>query len=296
MDTTGKILRAIDYIEDNLTHRLGLEAVADCVGLSMAYLDRTFSMMTGLPLHVYLKRRQLTEAARLLSFSDLPIMDIALSAGYENQQAFSNAFRSRYKYAPGSFRKRQLFYPLQQRWDFSEEIAFLSGKANSVSLEFDNAEMTDISGWLRLAGLAVDGYPCFDEREHISAVEKYIKAGQALLAYKGNILVGALLVSPDRGFIDFLGIHPLCRKTELASLLLSKAVHGLLQGSDTVCMTTYRDGDRSDTGYRKFLLDSGFVPSDLSVEFGYPTQKFLFDRKLHEGCTCPVCRSPGKNV
>ena len=47
----------------------------------------------GLTIHDYAKRRQLTEAAKLLVFSAKPIIGIALMSGYESQQAFTDIFK-----------------------------------------------------------------------------------------------------------------------------------------------------------------------------------------------------------
>lgn len=48
----------------------------------------------------------------------------------------------------------------------------------------------------------------------------------------------------------------------------------LLKGKD-ISITTYREGDRADTGHREAILDMGFAEAELLVEFGYPTQRFV---------------------
>ena len=55
----------------------------------------------------------MTEAARQLVFSSQRLLEIAFSAGYESQQAFSDAFRRLYHMSPARFRARGFFYPLQ---------------------------------------------------------------------------------------------------------------------------------------------------------------------------------------
>lgn len=39
--------------------------------------------------------------------------------------------------------------------------------------------------------------------------------------------------------------------------------------------TTYREGDKADTGHRETLTELGFAEAELLIEFGYPTQKFI---------------------
>ena len=48
-------------------------------------------------------------------------------------------------------------------------------------------------------------------------------------------------------------------------------------------MTTYREGDKADTGHRKLLKHLGFAERELLIEFGYPTQRFVISPKEKEG-------------
>ena len=40
-------------------------------------------------------------------------------------------------------------------------------------------------------------------------------------------------------------------------------------------MTTFRAGDKADTGYRDLLKSLGFAERELLIEYGYPTQRFV---------------------
>ena len=70
-------------------------------------------MISGFSVHTYIQRRRLTEAARLLVFTDKPVMEIALFAGYETQQSFTIGFKAMYKCSPRAFRRKKEFFPLQ---------------------------------------------------------------------------------------------------------------------------------------------------------------------------------------
>ena len=85
----------IDYIETHLDGRLELEQMAQAAHYSKYHLHRMFTETVGMTLHDYVQRRQLTEAAKLLVFSQKPILDIALMCGYESQQAFTAVFSYR---------------------------------------------------------------------------------------------------------------------------------------------------------------------------------------------------------
>ena len=89
--TVVSIETVIDYIEANLDGKLDLETVAEAVHYSKYHLHRMFTSTVDMTIHDYVQRRQLTEAAKLLVFSDKPIIEVALICGYESQQAFSTA-------------------------------------------------------------------------------------------------------------------------------------------------------------------------------------------------------------
>ena len=65
------VITAIDYIEEHLSEKLDLDIVANAVHYSKYHLHRTFTTSVGLTMHDYIKRRKLTEAAKLLVFSKI---------------------------------------------------------------------------------------------------------------------------------------------------------------------------------------------------------------------------------
>ena len=50
-----------------------------------------------------------------------------------------------------------------------------------------------------------------------------------------------------------------------------------------ISMTTYREGDKADTGHRDLLKSLGFAERELLTEDGYPTQRFVFLPSNKEG-------------
>ncbi len=260
----------IDFIETHLDGRLNLERTAAAVHYSKYHLHRTFTAVTGMTIHDYAVRRQLTEGARLLAESDRPVLEIALSCGYESQQAFTAAFKEMYKLPPARYRAQGVFYPLQLPLCLEEQgnLAELSGQRIRLSKE------TDIPAWLELARQCVDGYPCLDERDYLRWLRKSIREGQALILKDGDMVLGALGFSRETGNIDFLGIPPQHRKWGIAELFLRELADRYLPGQE-ISMTTYREHDRADTGWRAGLKRLGFEEREKLVEFGYPTQRFV---------------------
>jgi GNAT superfamily N-acetyltransferase len=87
-----------------------------------------------------------------------------------------------------------------------------------------------------------------------------------------------MLFSYKTGSIDFMGTHPLYRKKGIPKAFLDKVIGDLLIGKD-ISITTYREGDKADTGYRKEILNLGFAEAELLIEFGYPTQRFMLQKE-----------------
>ena len=110
------ITRIVDYIEAHLEDKLDLDSLAREAGYSKYHLHKMFTSIVGFTIHSYVQRRRLTEAARFLIFTDKPIMEIALSAGYETQQSFSVAFKAMFDCSPQALRKKRDFYPLQLKF------------------------------------------------------------------------------------------------------------------------------------------------------------------------------------
>ena len=224
-----------------------------------------------------MQRRQLTDAAKLLVFSDKTIIEIAFICGYESQQAFSSAFKSMYKIPPAEYRDNREFYPLQLRFT-------LCRNAENKELTKDNicfAERTDILAWMDLMRLVIDGYPVMNETNYLNEITKCIDEKRALVLKDGNTLVGAMAFSYRPGCIDFLGIHPQYRNQGIQKLFLDALLEIYLPGQE-ISMTTYREGDKADTGHRDILKQLGFAERELLIEFGYPTQRFVYPPKYKE--------------
>ena len=176
------LAEAIDYIENHLHEKLDLEAVAMAVHYSKYHLHRVFAETVGLTVHDYIQRRQLTEAAKLLVFSDRPILEIALAAGYESQQSFTDSFKAMYKKTPNRCRVEEAFYPLQLRCVLNERPAGFEGSDWPEKIVFAVEE--DIPAWMELVRLVVDGFPCLDEGQYLRQLREYIRNRRAFMLRK----------------------------------------------------------------------------------------------------------------
>ncbi|MCM0747099.1 GNAT family N-acetyltransferase [Clostridioides difficile] len=268
--TVHIVSQAIRYIEDNLHDKLDLDMVALALHYSKYHLHRLFTKTVGLTIHEYAKRRQLTEAAKLLVFSKKPIIEIAFMSGYESQQAFTDIFKAMYKTSPAEFRGNEHFYPLQLEIHLKEEVIKMDFTKDDIKF----AMPADVDDWMELVKLTVDGYPCLDKTEYLENLHLYIADKKALILRDEGMAVGIMGFSADTGSIDFFAVHPQYRNLGIAKLFLDKLVDELLCGRE-ITLTTYRAGDKADTGYREEYRRLGFAEQELLVEYGYPTQRFV---------------------
>lgn len=282
------VMAAIGYIESHLHEKLDLETVAGAVHYSKYHLHRMFTDTVGMTLHDYVQRRQLTEAAKLLVLSDRPILEIALSAGYESQQSFTDVFKAMYKKTPNQYRIEGSFYPLQLRYVLKENPAYLNGSDRLDGLNEESlrdkivfAAEEDIPQWMELVRLVIDGFPCLDEKQYSAQLREYIKNKRALILKDADIAIGIMAFHEVTGSIDFFGLHPQYRKRGIAKAFCDKALYELACSAQ-ISVTTFREGDKADTGYREIWKSLGFPEGELLVEFGYPTQRFILQRERAE--------------
>lgn len=122
MKTNQDIMQSVlYYIEEHLDASLTLDAIAAYTGYSPYHLHKMFTAICGMPLHAYVRRRQVSKGASLLVRSNLSIAEIAFACGYLSQQAFHKAFLQLYRTTPDAFRKKKTAYVLQEPLQLHQE-------------------------------------------------------------------------------------------------------------------------------------------------------------------------------
>lgn len=101
-----KMRRVIEYIEDNLEGDLSLQAMAAEVDISPLYLARAFKSAVGQSPHQYVLARRIERAKELLRNTDLPVVDVALSAGFSSQSHLSHWFIRQVGISPAVYRRQ----------------------------------------------------------------------------------------------------------------------------------------------------------------------------------------------
>lgn len=107
MENLVRILRSIDYIENNLKEPLCLKDIAAAAFFSEFYFHKLFHLLIGDSPGEYIKKRRLFEAALVLKESDAKIIDVAYEFCYQSPEAFSRAFSKHFGFSPIEVKNNQ---------------------------------------------------------------------------------------------------------------------------------------------------------------------------------------------
>lgn len=96
--------RAKEILHAHFSETLGLATIAKTAGVHPVHLAREFRKFYGCTPGEYLRGLRIEFAARELSQSDTPLVEIALAAGFTHQAHFSRLFKRHIGITPTEFR------------------------------------------------------------------------------------------------------------------------------------------------------------------------------------------------
>lgn len=105
MHDSKPVRDAINYMNENLTADLSLEALADHVHFSPYHFHRLFFLCTGEAPMEYIRRQRLRAASRDLVSIKSNLIELAVKYRFESQDGFCRAFKRYYGITPGEYRK-----------------------------------------------------------------------------------------------------------------------------------------------------------------------------------------------
>ncbi len=103
--THQQMRRVMDFVQDHLSQRLALEALAQQTGFSPYHFARLFRQTTGESPHQYVLRQRIEHAQRLLTETDASLAHIAFESGFAHQSHFTQAFRRHLGLTPRAYRR-----------------------------------------------------------------------------------------------------------------------------------------------------------------------------------------------
>ncbi len=101
-----RVVQAQNLIKNNYKTVIGLNEIAENLGVHKVYLSRIFKEETGKNITQYIQEIRIEEAKRLLANSSMSISEIAEELNYPHPQQLSVAFKKETKMTPKEYRKR----------------------------------------------------------------------------------------------------------------------------------------------------------------------------------------------
>jgi len=99
-----KLRRVVEYINDNLTEDLTLSELAAVAGINPHHFSRAFKQSAGCPPHRYVIKCRMERAKKLLAEDCLPLVEVGLSVGFQNQSHFTTLFHRLTGVTPKTYR------------------------------------------------------------------------------------------------------------------------------------------------------------------------------------------------
>lgn len=98
------VAKAVDYIGLNYYHKIDINSICTYVNYSRYYFSRRFKEIQGMSITEYINKVRLDRAVYLLTHTDLTVIQVARSVGFEDPYYFSKKFKLYTGLAPTQFK------------------------------------------------------------------------------------------------------------------------------------------------------------------------------------------------
>lgn len=155
----------IQYIEDNLENTIDYNHISKIFGCNISTIQKAFSLITGMTLTEYIRRRRLSVAVSDIRNKER-IIDIALKYGYKSDASFSRSFKKMHGTVPSKVKNQNIICNLQPILKFNE-----FKNKNNVSYRIEELDKITLYGLRREAD--PDFVPKTAEKLWFEMKEKY---------------------------------------------------------------------------------------------------------------------------
>jgi AraC-like DNA-binding protein len=100
-----RLTPVLRHVESDPSMSLDLDSLSGLACMSKFHFLRTFRRVTGTTPHQYVLGERLKRAAMALRRSQIPVLSVALEAGFEDVSTFNRHFRRVFKVSPTRFRE-----------------------------------------------------------------------------------------------------------------------------------------------------------------------------------------------
>ena len=117
---------AVEHIKIYYKDGINVSDIAGHIGISRAYLNHVFQKELGISIQKFLIDYRMHKAANLLVSTNDTIKEISRAVGYEDQLAFSKAFKKKFEMSPKNyrtFRATTVLYNEKQLIDHKEDFS-----------------------------------------------------------------------------------------------------------------------------------------------------------------------------
>jgi AraC-like DNA-binding protein len=102
----SRLTPLFNYIDENFSRRITLEAMAEIIGVTPPHLCTTFKKITNIRIFQYINSVRIKRSKELLLQNpDMQIKEVAFLTGFEDVNYFCSTFKKLEKMSPGEFRK-----------------------------------------------------------------------------------------------------------------------------------------------------------------------------------------------
>lgn len=100
------IYKMVSYMAAHFKENLSLEKMAKDLGVGKFTLSRIFSSVFHTNFNQYLNEQRLNYVCPMLEYSETPITDVCLDAGFQSQRTFNRVFQDVFRMTPREYRNR----------------------------------------------------------------------------------------------------------------------------------------------------------------------------------------------
>jgi AraC family transcriptional regulator len=216
-----RMLRGLQYIEENLAEPIQLADVASAAGYSLFHCCRLFQALTGGTVMSYVRKRRLTKAAEAIMAGDnIRLIELALECGFESQAAFTRAFRAQFGITPGALRRSDRTWLPRLYPKLTEaSLAYLTEiiTMQPTFIEHDDIHIAGLKDRVGDGG-EQDGTPIWRRfRSRMDDIESRV----------GDHSFGVVeLVDKEKGQIDYWASIEVAKETEVPEDLETRTLSG----------------------------------------------------------------------
>ncbi|MGN0607401.1 MAG: helix-turn-helix domain-containing protein [Oscillospiraceae bacterium] len=100
------VIKALDYISDNLHKRILVRDIADFLSLSISYLSKLFKSEIGISINEYITIKKIEAAANMIQFSDYSALEISNYFNFSSHSYFIKIFKKHMGMTPHDYKKK----------------------------------------------------------------------------------------------------------------------------------------------------------------------------------------------